>query len=157
MVTDDTKAITSANASQSQISEATVAQASNAADSAEESPAQQPAVPGLVDADSSEAEQEAEPEAASATAAEAAPVTNASAGKQSFSFKSVIDQTMKRHMGSVYSVPGQSHVGQGFAKWLSRAVGSAALKERTELEDLPAYKMRVSQLGMRVCQFDGRV
>ena len=152
MVTDETEAITSADASQRQTSEANAAQATNAVDSAEEAPAQQPAVPGSVNADSSEAEQEAE----SAAAAEAAPVTHGNAGKQSFSFKTVIDQTMKRHMGSVYSAPGQSHVGQGFAKWISRAVGSAALKERTELEDLPAYKMRVSQFVIRLSQSDGR-
>ena len=59
---------------------------------------------------------------------------------------SVVDQTMRRAMSSSHNetlnTP-RHNVGQGFAKWISKAVGTTALKEKTEIQDLPAYRLRV--------------
>ena len=60
---------------------------------------------------------------------------------------SVVEHSMLRGKSSAHgatlSTP-RLNVGQGFAKWMSRAVGTTALKEKTEIEDLPAYRLRVS-------------
>ena len=60
---------------------------------------------------------------------------------------SVVDQTMRKGMSSAHgetlNAP-RHNVGQGFAKWISKAVGTTALKEKTEIQDLPAYRLRVS-------------
>ena len=94
--------------------------------------------------ESSAAAEEAEPAAEIAAAA-----VPSNSRKQFFSLKAVIDQTMRRQMSSALShndaLDSPRHqIGQGFAKWISRAVGNAGLKEKTEIEDLPAYKLRVS-------------
>jgi len=146
----------SAGESQTQDPAATQSQAAQTDDSALHGSDSATQPPGEADAaidESSAAAEEAEPAAEVAAAA-----VPSSSRKQSFSLKAVIDQTMRRQMSS-----GQSHnealdtprhqIGQGFAKWISRAVGNAGLKEKTEIEDLPAYKLRVSCCAMFVCPF----
>ncbi len=58
--------------------------------------------------------------------------------------QSIVNQTMSwAHGGEALPTP-RYHAGQGFAKWISKAVGTTALKEKTEIQDLPAYRLRVS-------------
>ena len=67
--------------------------------------------------------------------------------RQPLKLASIVDQTMRRGMSSAHggtlNTP-RHNVGQGFAKWISKAVGTTALKEKTEIQDLPAYRLRVS-------------
>ena len=150
MLTGSDRAHSSSSAGESQSQDQTQAhaQVTNPDDSAtirSDSPAQ-PSADAESVFDPSSAAQEAKT-AAEQEAAAAAVLPSSS--KLSFTMRSVIDQTVRRQMSSVYGdasmVMGSPrvHVGQGFAKWISRAVGNAALKEKTEIEDLPAYKLRV--------------
>ena len=66
--------------------------------------------------------------------------------QQDVSFTQVVDHTLKRANMPVLTLSGHKSMGRGFAKWIGRAVGTAGLKHKTELEDLPAYKLRVIQL-----------
>ena len=138
---EQTRSSSSTGESQPQDSAATQAQTAQL----EESAGQPQSAADWPEADASDAAEEAgqaaEPEAA-ADAVAAAP----SNSKRSLSFRSVIDQTMRRQGSTVYGDAGDSprhHIGQGFAKWISRAVGHAGLKVKTDIEDLPAYKLRV--------------
>ena len=67
--------------------------------------------------------------------------------RQPLKLASVVDQSMRRGVssgdGGTLNTP-RHNVGQGFAKWISKAVGTTALKEKTEIQDLPAYRLRVS-------------
>lgn len=58
---------------------------------------------------------------------------------------SIVDQSMSLARGEQPAAP-RYHVGQGFAKWISKAVGNTALKEKTDIQDLPAYRLRVGFL-----------
>ena len=82
----------------------------------------------------------------------AAPVMNLTqSSRRPLKLMSVVDQTMRQGMsmthGETLNTP-RHNVGQGFAKWISKAVGTTALKEKTEIEDLPAYRLRVSSLQL---------
>lgn len=76
-------------------------------------------------------------------------VTTTHDSRQPLKLMSVVDQTMRRAMSSAHgetlNTP-RHNVGQGFAKWISKAVGTTALKEKTEIQDLPAYRLRVIPL-----------
>ena len=92
--------------------------------------------------------------AAEAEAPAAAVAPSTQKPMKSSNLKSVIEQTMRRQMSSAYAETlstSKYKVGQGFAKWISRAVGTAALKEKTEIQDLPAYRLRVSCLLPLCC------
>lgn len=67
--------------------------------------------------------------------------------QQSVSFTCVVDSTLKQSNLPGLTLTGHKSMGRGFAKWIGRAVGTAGLKHKTELEDLPAYKLRVLQRG----------
>lgn len=62
--------------------------------------------------------------------------------KRPLTLHSIVDQSMSIARGEPLPTP-RYHVGQGFAKWISKAVGTTALKEKTEIQDLPAYRLRV--------------
>ncbi len=150
MLTGSDRAHSSSSAGESQSqsqdqneAQAQAAQSGNSAARESQSPTQLPAEADSATVESTSAPQEAE---SPAEAEAAAPAAVHSSSKRSFNLKSVIDQTMRRQMSSVYADAVSSphhHVGQGFAKWISRAVGNAGLKEKTEIEDLPAYRLRV--------------
>lgn len=59
------------------------------------------------------------------------------------SFSSLVKTTMKQSNMPAMTLSGHKSVGRGFAKWIGRAVGTTGLKHKTEIEDLPAYKLRV--------------
>ena len=73
--------------------------------------------------------------------------------QQSVSFTRVVDSTLKQSNLPGLTLTGHKGMGRGFAKWIGRAVGTAGLKHKTELEDLPAYKLRVIQ--RKLCFFFG--
>ncbi|DBA68532.1 TPA: hypothetical protein ACH3X2_013596 [Trebouxia sp. C0005] len=145
MLADSDRAHSSSSAGESQAQDpaAPASQAAQTDDSAlhgSDSAAQPPGEADTAISDSPAAAEEAAP--AAEVAAAAVPTR-----KQSFSLKAVIDQTMRRQVSSCLShteaLGSPRHqIGQGFAKWISRAVGNAGLKEKTEIEDLPAYKLR---------------
>lgn len=64
--------------------------------------------------------------------------------KRPVKLQSIVNQTMGLAQGGEGLATPRYHVGQGFAKWISKAVGITALKEKTEIQDLPAYRLRVS-------------
>ncbi len=149
MLADSDRAHSSSSAGESQTqdpaaSQGQPAQTDDSALHGSDSAAQPPDEADAAIGESSAAAEEAEPAAEIAAAA-----VPSSGKKHSFSLKAVIDQTMRRQMSSGVSYNDASdsprhQIGQGFAKWISRAVGNAGLKEKTEIEDLPAYKLRVS-------------
>lgn len=64
----------------------------------------------------------------------------------SVSFSGLVDKTMRRNNMAVPGGAGlgaHKSVGRGLVKWIGRAVGTQGLKHKTELEDLPAYNLRV--------------
>ena len=153
MLADSDRAQSSSSAGESQTqdpaaSQVQPAQPDDSALHGSDSAAQLPDEADAAIGESSAAAEEAEPAVEVAAAGVAS-----NSKKQSFSLKAVIDQTMRRQMSS-----GLSHndalesprrqIGQGFAKWISRAVGNAGLREKTEIEDLPAYKLRVSSCAL---------
>ncbi|DBB11592.1 TPA: hypothetical protein ACH3X3_006983 [Trebouxia sp. C0006] len=147
MLADSDRAHSSSSAGESQTqdppaSQAQPAQTDDSALHGSDSAAQPPDEAETAIGESIAAAEEAEP------AAEVAGAAVPSNGKRkSFTLKAVIDQTMRRQMSSglgyndALDTP-RHQIGQGFAKWISRAVGNAGLKEKTEIEDLPAYKLR---------------
>ncbi len=157
MLADSDRAHSSSSAGESQTqdppaSQAQPAQTDDSALHGSDSAAQPPDEAETAIGESIAAAEEAEP------AAEVAGAAVPSNGKRkSFTLKAVIDQTMRRQMSSglgyndALDTP-RHQIGQGFAKWISRAVGNAGLKEKTEIEDLPAYKLRVSCCSL-LCLF----
>ncbi len=141
----------SAGESQTQDPAASQGQPAHTDDSAlhdSDSAAQPPDEAHTAIGESSAAAEEAEPVAEVAAAA-----VPSNGKRKSFTLKAVIDQTMRRQMSSGLgyndALDSPRHqIGQGFAKWISRAVGNAGLKEKTEIEDLPAYKLRVSSCAL---------
>ena len=151
-MTDPEQANSSSSTGESQPQDLAVAQAQTA--QLEDSAGQPQSAADWPEADASDAAEEAEQAAEQPEAAADAVAAAPSSSKRSLSFKSVIDQTMRRQGSTVHGDAGDSprhHIGQGFAKWISRAVGHAGLKVKTDIEDLPAYKLRVRHglQGMR--------
>ena len=148
--TDRPHTPSSAGNSQSQAQEHSMTQAQTQAitdfENSPDSDAAQ-SVPDQAAVDES-AQAPAEAVAAVELEAGAAPaVANTRDSRRPLKLMSVVDQTMRRGMSSAHgealNTP-RHNVGQGFAKWISRAVGTTALKEKTEIQDLPAYRLRVS-------------
>ena len=142
MLADTDRAPSSSSAGESQPQEQDSAETQTRTGS-EDLPAAEPAEPAPES-------HEILPEAVSAVELESAPTAVVpTSPKRLVSMKSVVSQTMRRQMSSAHGETLSSpryHVGQGFAKWISRAVGISALKEKTEIQDLPAYRLRVSPL-----------
>lgn len=146
MLTDTDRAPSSSSAGESQPQEQDSAEAEMHT-GPDELPAAEPAeaVPEAAALDESP---DSLPEAVSAVEPKCAPTAVVpSSPKRLFKMKSLVSQTMRRQMSSAHGEtlsPSRYNVGQGFAKWISRAVGTSALKEKTEIQDLPAYRLRVS-------------
>ena len=142
-MTDSEQAHSSSSTGESQPQDLAATQAQTA--QLEDSAGQQQSAADLPEVDTSDTAEETEQSAEREGAADvfaAAP----SSSKRSLSFRSVIDQTVRLQGSAVYGDAVDSprhHIGQGFAKWISRAVGHAGLKVKTDIEDLPAYKLRV--------------